>query len=88
MKSREPWGPQLRVELWPIEVEAAEGLDRAFVEISRNKIRALVIIGGALTFDNRKRIAELALQHKLALRGNFWATVELGGLASISPSFS
>jgi putative ABC transport system substrate-binding protein len=47
----------------------------------------LLIIGGALTFVNRKRIAELALQHRLASCGNFRETVLLGGLASISPSF-
>jgi len=88
MKSLEPWGHQLRVELWPIEVEAAQGLDRAFLEISGNQIKALLIIGGALIFANRKRIAELALQHRLASCGNFRETVELGGLASISPSFS
>jgi putative tryptophan/tyrosine transport system substrate-binding protein len=48
----------------------------------------LLVIGGALTFVNRKRIAELALQHRLASCGNFRETVELGGLVSISPSFS
>jgi putative tryptophan/tyrosine transport system substrate-binding protein len=89
MKSLEPWGPQLGVVLWPIiEVDAAEGLEQAFAEIARNQIRALLVIGGALIFANRKRVAELALRHRLPSCGKFRETVELGGLASISPSFS
>src|SRR5262249_16285547 len=88
MKALEPWGPQLGIVLWPIAVENAEGLDQAFAEIARNQIKALLMIGGALVFNNQKRIAELALQHRLPSCGNFRETVQLGGLASISPSLS
>jgi len=88
MKSLEPWGPQLRVVLWPIEFDSAEGLEQAFAEIARNQIRALLVIGGALVLANRKRIAELALRHGLPSCHNIRETVEAGGLASISPSLS
>jgi putative tryptophan/tyrosine transport system substrate-binding protein len=88
MKALEPWGPQLKVALLPIEVDGAEGLEPAFEEIRRNQIRALLVIGGALVFVNRKRIAELALRYRLPSCHNFRETVEAGGLASISPSFS
>ena len=47
-----------------------------------------MVISGALTFVNGKRISELALEHGLPSVHGFRETVALGGLVSLGPELA
>jgi putative tryptophan/tyrosine transport system substrate-binding protein len=53
--------------------------------MTRDGAQALLVIAGSLTFFAHKRIAELALKHKLPSCHAFKETVAEGGLVSLGP---
>src|SRR5262245_57201004 len=53
--------------------------------MTRDGAQALLVIAGSLTFFGSKRIAELALTHKLPSCHAFKETVAAGGLVSLGP---
>jgi putative tryptophan/tyrosine transport system substrate-binding protein len=86
MASLEPWVPALGVTLVAVDVSSTEGLEAAFAEMTRNNVKGLLVISGALTYVNGKRIAELALANGLPSVHGFRETVALGGLVSLGPA--
>ncbi len=88
MASLEPWLPALGVTLVVEDFTSTEELDAAFSEMVRNNVKGLLVISGALTFVNGKRISDLALEHGLASIHGFRETVALGGLVSLGPDLA
>ena len=88
MASLEPFSTRLGVAFVPVDFGSAEDLDSAFAEITRNHLRAVLVIAGALTFVNGKRIADLAVSHRLPTCFGFRETVEVGGLMSLDPDLA
>jgi putative ABC transport system substrate-binding protein len=72
----------LRTELFPIEVRAPDEIDGAFVAMAREHADALVVPGGALVFNQKSRVAELAASHKLTAIYYERELVMVGGLMS------
>jgi putative ABC transport system substrate-binding protein len=68
-----------------IENEAA-ALAGAFEAMQRERAQALFVQSTPFTSDNRKRIAELATQHRLPTIIESRAFVDAGGLMSYGPS--
>jgi putative ABC transport system substrate-binding protein len=85
MASLEPWLPALGVTLVAVDFTSTGELDAAFSEMMRKNVKGLLVISGALTFLNGKRISELALEHGLPSVHGFKETVALGGLVSLGP---
>ena len=85
MASLEPWLPALGVTLVAVDFTSTDELDAAFSEMMRNNVKGVLVISGALTFVNGKRISELALEHGLPSVHGFRETVALGGLVSLGP---
>ena len=56
MASLEPWLPALGVTLVAVDFTSTEELDAAFSEMMRKNVKGLLVISGALTFVNGKRI--------------------------------
>jgi len=88
MASLEPWLPALGVTLVAVDFTSTEELDAAFSEMMRKNVKGLLVISGALTFVNGKRISELALEHRMPSVHGFRETVALGGLVSLGPELA
>ena len=72
----------LRLTIQPWEVRAADGFEKVFAALSKQRPDGLYVGGGPLMLANRKRIAALALKSRLPsmyVRREF---VEAGGLMS------
>jgi putative tryptophan/tyrosine transport system substrate-binding protein len=70
-----------------VPVGSAAGLEAAFATVGRDRAGALNIVPSPMFFSHRKRIAELALKHRLPTVVSAREYVEAGGLASYGPDF-
>ena len=60
----------------------AADLAGAFTIMAQNQAEAAMVLGGAVFYDQRQRIADLALEHRLPLASEAGEYVEAGGLMS------
>jgi putative tryptophan/tyrosine transport system substrate-binding protein len=77
--------PLLGVRLMSFDINPTSDLDRVFAEIIAEAVQGLMVVAGALTFALGKRIAELALAHRLPSCGGFKETVKAGELIGLGP---
>jgi putative ABC transport system substrate-binding protein len=70
-----------------VPVGDAAGLEAVFATVIRGRAGALIIVGTSRLFSYRKRIAELALKHRLPTVVGSREYVEAGGLASYGTDF-
>jgi putative ABC transport system substrate-binding protein len=71
----------LRLTIWSWEVRDADGFERVFAALNKQRPNGLYVIGSALTRNNEKRTVGLALKSRLPSMGNR-EFVEAGGLMS------
>jgi putative ABC transport system substrate-binding protein len=77
---------RLAIQSW--EVRAADGFERVFAALNKQRPDGLYVIGSSLMRANGKRIADFALKSRLpSVYGNR-ETVEAGGLMSYSADFA
>jgi len=67
------------------EASTPEALAGAFEVMQRERAQALIVSSSPFTNNNRKRIAELAAQHRLPSMFDGRAFVDAGGLVSYGP---
>jgi putative ABC transport system substrate-binding protein len=65
-----------------IEASTAEGIEEAFAEMQRQGASAVVIAADSFFVEQRERIAQLALKHRLPSVFSFREHVQAGGLIS------
>jgi putative ABC transport system substrate-binding protein len=65
-----------------VPVGSAAGLEAAFATVVRGRAGALIVVGAAKLFSYRKRIAELAVKHRLATVVSTREYAEAGCLVS------
>ena len=70
-----------------IRIKDAAELTDAFSAMTRERIDAVVVVNGPLVYVERKRIADLALKHKLPAVYGSAAYAEAGGLLAYGPSY-
>jgi putative tryptophan/tyrosine transport system substrate-binding protein len=70
----------LRLTLQPWEVRDADGFDRVFAALNKQRPDGLYVLGGPLLNANGKRIADLALKSRLPSMYNDGVAVDAGGL--------
>ena len=70
-----------------VPVGSATGLEAAFATVVRGRAGALIIVSTARLFSYRKRIAELAVKHRLPTVVGFREFVEAGCLASYGTDY-
>lgn len=75
-------GMHLRI----VAVHAPDELDRAFSTIGGDRAEALVVFPSPMLFNERRRIVDLATNHRLPLMANARQFAELGGLIAYGPS--
>jgi putative tryptophan/tyrosine transport system substrate-binding protein len=72
----------LRLTIQPWEVRAADGFEKIFAALNKNRPDGLYVSPGPLTLTNRKRIADLALKSRLPSMYVGREFVDAGGLMS------
>jgi putative ABC transport system substrate-binding protein len=70
----------LKLTLQPWEVRAADGFEKVFAAMSKQRPDGLYVTGGPLIFANQKRIIGLALKSRLPSMYLYREAVEAGGL--------
>jgi len=70
------------VTLQLLEVRRPEGFDDAFGAMTRAGAQGLVILADPVTFAHRRRLADLAIQHRLPAMGSLRAYAGAGSLLS------
>jgi putative tryptophan/tyrosine transport system substrate-binding protein len=79
---------QLGLTLSVFDVRSADDLESAFVDMQRSGMEAVIVVAGALTYANVRRISELALQGHLPSCHAFREAVIAGGLVSFGPDLA
>jgi putative ABC transport system substrate-binding protein len=79
--------PKLRLQLGTVEVRAPEDLDRAFVAVIRDRPDALLVLADPMLGSQAKRIAEVAVKHRLPTVSMVRGYAEAGVLATYGQSF-
>ena len=76
-----------QVTLLPIGVGAASELTDAFSTMTRERVQGVIVIQTPLMFAERKKIAELAISHRLPSMFGAAEYVTDGGLLAYAPSY-
>ena len=79
---------RVNVTLVPVEVRTAQEIDNAFPVMVRAKAGALFVAADALLIQQTRRIAELAMKHRLPSVASFRDYAEAGGLMSYGPNLA
>src|SRR5215471_301470 len=77
----------LNVELQPVEVRAAEAFEEAVRAVVGQGTQALIVVPALLFTEQRHRLAELAVQHRLPTMWYRREQVKAGGLMSYGTNF-
>jgi putative tryptophan/tyrosine transport system substrate-binding protein len=85
LKAVEATGRALGLRLQPLAVRSVTEFDSAFAAIVRERDDAVLVLSTPLFMGGAKRLAELALTHKLPTMFGPREHVEAGGLMSYSP---
>ena len=80
--------PALSVTLLSLEARAADNVGPAFVSMTKERARALLIIGDAMLSGQQQRIASLALKHRIAAGYTLREFADAGGLMSYGTNFA
>ena len=78
-----PLGLQLR----RLELRGAQALTEAFAILTRERLQALVVVSDGVTFNQRGRIAELAIERRVPLICEVREFVVAGCLVAYGPSY-
>ena len=85
MKAVEAAGPALRLRIQPVAVRSAAEFDGAFSAIMRERADAVLVLSTPMFTAGARRLAELALTHKLPSLFGAGVHTEAGGLMSFGP---
>ena len=79
---------QLRLEATHFEARTLDEIDRAFTAMTRQRHTVVIVPAESLFLQEAKRIADLAIQHRLLSGFTVRQHVQAGGLLSYGPSLS
>jgi len=85
-KETEESARALKVQLLPLEVRGPDDLPGAFKNAVQQRAEAISIASTPLVFQQRTRIAELAIKHRLPIVSTWRYFAEAGGLLTYGPS--
>jgi putative ABC transport system substrate-binding protein len=77
----------LGLQLQRLEVRGAEGLAETFARLTHERLQALVVVTDGVTFNQRARIADLAIQKRVPLVCEVREFVVAGCLMAYGPSY-
>jgi ABC-type uncharacterized transport system substrate-binding protein len=76
----------LKLDLMPIAVRVPDDLDRAFATATKQKVGAVVPVIDSMMFNERDRLARLAIAHRLPTMAPNVDMVDAGALMAFGPS--
>jgi len=79
------WPKQLQLQ--PVVARTPPELEGAFAAMARARAQAVLVLGTAIFLAERRRVAALAIKHRLPTMTNLKDVVEAGGLMSYSPNW-
>jgi len=88
LKELEAAARTLRVRLQPIDVRTPKDIESAFATMTKERAEALIPLDAPFTFAQRRRIADLAVQHRLPTVFPNRQFSEVGALMSYGPNFA
>ena len=74
------------VTILPMEAPGLREIDSAFILMTKEKAQALIVVSNPLFLEQRRRISEMAMKHRLPLVGRYREYTEAGGLMSYGPN--
>jgi putative tryptophan/tyrosine transport system substrate-binding protein len=74
------------VQLYHVEARGPDVFDRAFADMTRAHVGAVLVLGGNINFEHRSRLVELAATNRLPTMHNVRPFVEAGGLMAYGPN--
>ena len=88
-----PWHPatvkalqgssgSMGLQLQVLEVRSPDAFGDAFHAMTRERTQAVVVLADPMTFTHRRRLADLAIQHRLPMMGGLPEYAEAGSLMS------
>ena len=80
--------PKLRLTLGAVEVRTPDDLDRAFLAVSKDRPDALLVLADPMLGSQAKRIADLAVRHRVPAISMVRGYAEAGALATYGQSFA
>src|SRR3954469_9800262 len=86
LKETEAAARTLDVSLQLVAVQGPDDFDRAFAEVGRERVDALIVYPSSMLFTERTRIMNLATEHRLPSMATGREFVELGGLMAYGAS--
>jgi putative tryptophan/tyrosine transport system substrate-binding protein len=87
LKAVEDAGRMLRVKLQPVGVRTAAELEGAFSTMARTRAQAVLVLNSPFFFAERRRVAELAIAHRLPTLSDARDFAEAGCLMSHGPNY-
>jgi len=87
LQELEPAARTAKVVLQVMGVKSADEFPAAFSAMTHERARAVFVISDPFLFNERRRLAELALEHRLPSIHGPSEYVEAGGLLSYAPSY-
>ena len=88
LKSAEQAAAALGVALAGFAVDSPDGFAASFDKMRAQRVQAVQIFTSALTNFNRQRLADLALEHRIAATFSFREFAEVGGLFTYGASLA
>ena len=88
VKELEDAARPLQVKLYPLDVRSPQDIENAFRTIAKVRPDAMIPLDDPLMFQERRRIAEFALQNRLPTASFQRFFTEAGTLLSYGPSFA
>lgn len=87
VKYAEQGARALRLSPHFVKVATPEDLPQAFVEMKRNACRAVLVLNHGMFFRERSKLAELAIENRIALSTPYLRNAEAGALIAHEPDF-
>jgi ABC-type uncharacterized transport system substrate-binding protein len=84
LKEYEAAGPSVGLRVRFVELRAADDLGRVFTAMAASRVDALLVPGDTLLFMERRRVVELAREHRLPAMYSSREFTQAGGLMSYS----
>src|SRR5712691_9869284 len=88
LKRAEVAGRALAMRLQFVEARGPEDFDRAFSDMTRARAGALTVLGGAMLFNERRRLVDLAAKNRLPAVYSWREFTDAGGLMSYGPDLA
>jgi len=88
LRSVEATAKRQRLKTLALDARNVDEIERAFANMKKEKVQAVVIVSTPLFLDQRRHIAELAAANRLPIVCRYREYAEAGGLASYGPNLA